>query len=47
MCATAIRVGVRYLLTEDLQDGLALSGITIVNPFAVQNAALTERILPR
>jgi predicted nucleic acid-binding protein len=47
MCATAIRAGVRYLLTEDLQDGRSLSGMTIVNPFAPENDALTDRMLPR
>ena len=47
MCATAIRVGIRYLLTEDLQDGLTLNGMTIVNPFAARNTGLTDRILPR
>jgi predicted nucleic acid-binding protein len=47
MCATAIRAGVNYLLTEDLQDGLLLGGMTIVSPFAAENDALTDRILPR
>jgi predicted nucleic acid-binding protein len=47
MCATAMRVGIRYLLTEDLHDGLALDGMTIVNPFAARTTGLIDRILPR
>jgi predicted nucleic acid-binding protein len=47
MCATAIRAGVHYLLTEDLQDGRSFGDITVVNPFAAKNNALTDRILPR
>jgi predicted nucleic acid-binding protein len=47
MCATAIRSGVDYLLTEDLQNGLLLGGMTIINPFSAGNEALTDRILPR
>jgi predicted nucleic acid-binding protein len=44
--ATARRVGVRYLLTEDFQDGRELDGVTFVNPFNRANDALIERILP-
>lgn len=44
--ATARRVGVRYLLTEDFQDGRELSGVTFVNPFNPANDALVDRILP-
>jgi predicted nucleic acid-binding protein len=31
--ASARRAGVKHLLTEDLQDGLALQGVTFINPF--------------
>lgn len=31
--AAAIRTGARYLLTEDLQNGRVLDGLTIINPF--------------
>jgi predicted nucleic acid-binding protein len=31
--ASARRAGVRHLLTEDLQDGFALQGVTFINPF--------------
>lgn len=44
--ATARRVGVRYLLTEDFQDGRELSGVTFVNPFDPANDELVDRILP-
>jgi predicted nucleic acid-binding protein len=45
--ATADRVGVRYLLTEDFQDGRTLGGVTFVNPFKAENAQLLEQILSR
>jgi predicted nucleic acid-binding protein len=44
--ATADRVGVRYLLTEDFQDGRTLGGVTFVNPFEGANARLIADILP-
>jgi predicted nucleic acid-binding protein len=44
--ATAKRVGVRYLLTEDLQDGFQLDGVNFVNPFKRSNDQLIDRILP-
>ena len=44
--ATADRVGVRYLLSEDFQDGRVLGGVTFVNPFQAGNEALLARILP-
>jgi predicted nucleic acid-binding protein len=44
--ATADRIGVRYLLTEDLQDGRILGGVTFVNPFEGRNEALLAKILP-
>ena len=43
--ATARRCGVRYLLTEDFQDGRSLAGLRFVNPFAARNDRLIERIL--
>jgi predicted nucleic acid-binding protein len=46
LCATAQRAGLQYLLTEDLQDGRRLGGLTIVNPFRTKNNALIDRILP-
>jgi predicted nucleic acid-binding protein len=47
MCATANRAGLNYLLSEDMQDGRRVGGLTIVNPFRPENAALIDRILPR
>jgi predicted nucleic acid-binding protein len=46
MCATASRAGLQYLLSEDMQDGRRFGGLTIVNPFRPENAALIDRILP-
>jgi predicted nucleic acid-binding protein len=45
--AAARRVGVRYLLTEDLQDGFDLDGVRFVDPFAPANERLIDDILPR
>jgi predicted nucleic acid-binding protein len=44
--ATADRIGVRYLLTEDFQDGRVLGGVTFINPFEGGNEALLAKILP-
>jgi predicted nucleic acid-binding protein len=44
--ATAERVGVRYLLTEDFQDGRTLGGVTFVDPFKRENERLLAEILP-
>jgi len=46
MCATAERVGIKYLLSEDMQDGRRFGDLTIVNPFRPENAGLIDRILP-
>ena len=46
LCATAIRAGVEYLFTEDLQDGRSLFGLAVVNPFISENNALVDQILP-
>jgi predicted nucleic acid-binding protein len=43
--ASARRAGVRYLLTEDLQDGFALQGVTFINPFNRQNDQLIDAVL--
>ena len=44
--ASAQRAGVRHLLTEDLQDGFVLQGVTFVNPFKRANDRLVDEILP-
>ena len=46
LCATSIRTGLSFLMTEDLQDGRSLHGLTIVNPFRPDNDALVDHILP-
>jgi predicted nucleic acid-binding protein len=44
--ATADRIGVRYLLSEDFQDGRTLGGVTFVDPFKADNERLLTEILP-
>ena len=44
--ASAQRAGVRQLLTEDLQDGFVLQGVTFINPFKRKNDQLIDEILP-
>ena len=43
--ATAKRAGCQLLLTEDGQDGFALGGVTLVNPFASPRFPLLVRTL--
>lgn len=43
---TARQAGCRLLLSEDLQDGQTLGGVTCVNPFAPRNAILLTTALP-
>ena len=43
--ASARRAGVRHLLTEDLQDGFALQGVTFINPFNRENDQLIDEVL--
>jgi predicted nucleic acid-binding protein len=44
--ATADRIGARYLLSEDFQDGRVLGGVTFVDPFKADNERLLAEILP-
>jgi predicted nucleic acid-binding protein len=44
--AAARRLGVRYLLTEDMQDGFALDDVRFVNPFDPANDDLIDEVLP-
>jgi predicted nucleic acid-binding protein len=44
--ATADRIGVRYLLSENFQDGRVLGGVTFVDPFQRGNEPLLAEILP-
>ena len=45
--ASARRAGVRYLITEDMQDGFVLQGVMYVNPFRNENDGLIDEILPQ
>jgi predicted nucleic acid-binding protein len=44
--AAARRLGVRYFLSEDRQDGFGLDGVRFLNPFISANDHLIEEILP-
>jgi predicted nucleic acid-binding protein len=44
--ATARRIGVRVLISEDFQDGRILDGVRFVDPFSVRNANLIAQLLP-
>jgi predicted nucleic acid-binding protein len=46
LSATADRVGIRYLLTADVQDGCTLGGVTFVDPFKRENERLLAEIPP-
>ncbi|RJF90657.1 PIN domain-containing protein [Sphingomonas cavernae] len=37
ICAVALRSGARILLSEDLQNGMSIDGLTVLNPFAIAN----------
>ena len=43
--AVAARAGATLLLTEDMQDGLEVGGLRLVNPFMAGNAALIDAAL--
>lgn len=43
--ATARRIGVHALISEDFQNGRILDGVRFINPFSVQNANLIEQLL--
>lgn len=43
--AIARRAGATVLLSEDMQDGLAIDGLTILNPFDAANEALLADLL--
>ncbi|HEV2954963.1 MAG TPA: PIN domain-containing protein [Xanthobacteraceae bacterium] len=44
--AAARRLGVRYFLSEDMQDGFGLDGVRFLNPFISSNDDLIDEILP-
>jgi predicted nucleic acid-binding protein len=45
--ATARRIGVRVLISEDFQDGRILDGVRFIDPFASQNSTFIEQLLPQ
>jgi predicted nucleic acid-binding protein len=45
--ASAQHAGVRYLLSEDFQDGFALQNVAFLNPFKPENTQLIDKLLPR
>ena len=45
--ATVRRAGCHVILTEDMQDGRDLDGVTFINPFNPANAKLIDLALPR
>jgi predicted nucleic acid-binding protein len=44
MLATASRHGVRWLVTEDMQDGFVARGVTLIDPFRPANADKLQEI---
>ena len=46
VCAASMQAGAKTLLTEDLQDGRALDGLRLLNPFAATNAQAIDALLP-
>jgi predicted nucleic acid-binding protein len=45
--ASAQCAGVKHLFSEDLQDGFALQGVMLINPFKRGNDQLVDELLPR
>ena len=41
----ASSAGANYLMSEDMQDGLTIDGLTVINPFNPANAALIDALL--
>jgi predicted nucleic acid-binding protein len=44
--ASAQRIGVTHLLTEDFQDGFVLQRVRFINPFKPENDRLIDQVLP-
>jgi predicted nucleic acid-binding protein len=47
MLAAAAQADCRVLLSEDMQDGFTWSGLTVVNPFALEPSPLLEQATRR
>ena len=46
ICVVSKNAGASVLLSEDLQDGMTLDGITVINPLVAANAASFGDLLP-
>ena len=46
LASSAQRPGVGHLLTEDMQDGFVLQGVTFINPFKQKYDRLIAELLP-
>ena len=42
--ATARRIGVRVLISEDFQDGQIFGGVRFTDPFAVRNSTIIDQL---
>jgi predicted nucleic acid-binding protein len=45
VCAASINAGAKVLMTEDMQDGRAIDGLRLMNPFTAANAEAIEALL--
>ena len=43
--AVSSEMDVKYLITEDMQDGAQIDGVTLINPFNPANAELLDLLL--
>jgi len=46
-CVVCTAAGVKVLLTEDMQDGRALDGLQLMNPFAPADIDAIKDLLAR
>ncbi len=46
ICAASMKAGATHLLSEDMHEGFAVAGLTIVNPFNEASSTLLDRLLP-
>ncbi len=45
ICTVAAAAGARWLVTEDMQDGLSVDGLTVIDPYRPDNAARVDELL--
>ena len=46
ICAASLRAGATHLLTEDMQDGMVVDGLRMIDPFVPGNRTELDRLLP-